>query len=144
MRIFLIAMLAVIAWPAFADEARTVDMTTPIKDEKGKSTKDLAEQAGKDDITCAACPVFTVGRAISHALNMLRMDGKDVSGEEVSGDQKWSRNILAERIRDSKSATLTVKEAALIEKLIGKAYPGEVIKQVIPLIDPNKKVPEIQ
>ena len=122
---------------AFADNSHVVDMTKPLVDEKGKAIPD-ATQAEKDDPSCAHCPVFTVGAAIARALNTQFPD------EQISGDQKWSRAVLADRIKNDKRAQLTVKEAQVIETVIGKAYSGLVIKQIVPLIDPNHKPPEIQ
>ena len=121
-----------------ADESRTVNMQTTIKDEKGKPAKDFA-YVTKEDPTCANCSLLTVGVVIARALNATFPDERDLSGE-----QKWARSVLADRLKDNKAATLTVKEADLIEKLVGKAFGGETIKQVVPLIDPNKKTPEIQ
>jgi hypothetical protein len=31
-----------------------------------------------------------------------------------------------------------------IEKVIGKAYPGYFIRQIVPVIDPNKPAPKIE
>lgn len=122
---------------AAGGDSLAVDMTKPLLDEKGKPIAD-ATQAEKDDPGCAHCPVFTVGAAISRALNTQFPD------EQITGDQKWSRSVLADRIKADKHATLTLKEAQLIETVVGKAYSGLVIKQIVPLIDPNHKPPEIQ
>lgn len=141
MKYFLmVALLVVLQLPQVgcADgSTRTVDMTKPILDEKGKPVTDMAE-ATKENPTCKGCPVFTVGTAISRALNGT------YQGENIAGDQKWARSILAARIKDDSSAKLTAKEVTLIVTLVEKAWPGDVIKQIIPLIDPNQKAPELQ
>jgi hypothetical protein len=91
------------------------------------------------DVTCRACSIFTVGTAISRALNSVFQDE-----QQLAGDQKWARSILADRVKTDKSARLTAAETDLIQKLVGKAYGGQIIKQIIPLIDPNHKPPEIK
>lgn len=123
----------------FAEDVKQfkIDMTTPLRNENGTPMKN-GEQATKDDPACEKCETATLGYAVSHALNLPFRDESDLPGE-----QKWARSLLADRIKDSKTAVLSAPETALIEKLIGKAYPGFVIKQIIPLIDPNHPAPKI-
>lgn len=130
--------LAFALHPAFAQEvAKTVNMETPVRDDKGAVAKDMTF-ATKDDMTCTKCPVLTVGTVISRALNASFPDEAN-----LPGDQKWARSVLAQRLKDDKAAKLTAKEAELIERLVGKGYGGDVIRQIMPLIDPNKKPPEL-
>jgi hypothetical protein len=137
--IWLILALIFTLPPAFAQEAaKTINMETSIKDDKGVPVKDLAFVT-KDDPSCAHCPVLTVGTVISRALNAVFADEPN-----LPGDQKWARSLLAQRLKDDKVAKLTAKEAELIERLVGKGYSGDVIRQIMPLIDPNKKPPDLQ
>lgn len=115
-----------------------INMTKPLMDEKGKPLINGFE-ATPTDPKCDKCPVLTIGSAISHALN-----GQYDDERGLDGGQKWARSALAERIAGQKDAHLTAKEADTIEKLVERAYGGLVIKQIVPLIDPNKKVPELQ
>jgi hypothetical protein len=52
--------------------------------------------------------------------------------------------LLDARIIHDSAAKITVGEAKEIELVIGKAYGPQVIMQIIPLIDPNKKPAELQ
>jgi hypothetical protein len=133
------AMLCAIALTVqAADVAPKADMTKPILDNKGQPIKDAFE-ATPNDPTCKMCPILTIGAAISHALSANFADEAS-----LSGDQKWARSLLGNRLRDETDAHLTAKEVAVIEKVVGKAFGGQIIAQIVPLIDPNHKEPEVE
>jgi hypothetical protein len=121
-----------------AEDIRTVDMTVPLLDEAGKPLKD-SSQATTEDPKCNKCGGFTLGIAIDHALKVRYADEQNLPGE-----QNWARALLGDRIKSDKAAKLTVKEADTIERLVMKAYQGPLIAQIVPKIDPNRKVPELQ
>jgi hypothetical protein len=127
-------MVATVAW---ADPV-IIDMTTVILDEKDKPIKDVIDK-DPADTNCVKCLDLTVGHAIAHALFFVAADESGVTAE-----QKWSWAVLAERVRDDKAATLTAPQAALIEKRLGKLYGGLVMLRVMPMIEPNRKPPEIE
>ena len=140
-RKWILLISLVVLLPVWADEPKAIDMTKALLDEHGKPARDFAE-ATKDDPQCESCPVLTIGVAIARALNMINLnDREDVA---LTGDQKWAMSELAARIRNAKEARLTVKEAEVIERRIGKAYTGPTIRQLMPVIDPNKKVPALE
>ena len=142
MKIFVLAVttLALFSHLAIAEDAKqhTIDMTIPMHDEDGSVSKHL-EPATKDDPKCEKCDPITLGFTINHALNLQFRDE-----ENLPGEQKWARSLLGERIKDDKAAALSAPEAALIEKVVEKAYPGYYIRQIIPLIDPNHRPPKVE
>jgi hypothetical protein len=121
-----------------AGDQLTVDMTQPLLDEKGKPAKDVAEITPADP-TCSKCAVLTRGVAIARALDASFDDERN-----LPADRKWARGLLGARIIHDSAAKITVGEAKEIELVIGKAYGPQVIMQIIPLIDPNKKPAELQ
>lgn len=123
---------------AWADAPPTIDMTVLIVDEQGHTMKYQGE-ASADDPDCKKCSQLTLGKAISFALNTSFQDERN-----MPGDQRWARSILADRIRSEKAANLTAKEVSTIETVVEKLYSGQIIKQIVPRIDPNRKVPDLQ
>jgi hypothetical protein len=137
-------MLA-IASPAFGQPSPVplaapgaIDMTVVLTDESGKPLPDAVGQDFKDDPSCARCPTLTLGHAVAHALFA------QLPGETVSGDQKWARGVLADKVRDAKAATLTAEEVVVIKRLIGGLYSGSVVVKAYPLLDPNAQPPKVQ
>jgi hypothetical protein len=130
----LIAMTSV----AVAEVAPTIDMTKVILDERHKPIKDALDR-DPSDVNCDKCPELTIGSAVAHALFYVEADEKDISSE-----QKWAWAALAERIRDNKAATLTNGQLNVIEKRLGKLYGGIVLLRVMPVLDPNRKPPEVE
>lgn len=119
--------------------SQPVDMTIILRTEKGDPIKDPTDRTD-DDKTCEKCRSFTLGRAIATALNGVYEDEKGLTFQ-----QRFDRASLANRIRDSKDATLTASEVALIERLIAKAgFIPLMIYQIAPLIDPNMKAGAVQ
>ena len=132
----LAALLCFLPMIALADP-RPIDMTTPLVDEVGKPMKDPFE-ASKDDPDCTKCAVLTLGHAVAHALFFPE------KGETLSGDQKWARGVLAQRVRDAKDAELTSEEITVIKAALAKVFGGIVLVQAYPLLDPNAKPPKVQ
>jgi len=136
--LFLAVSVFLFALPALADDQRAVDMTAVLHDGNGRVLKDFSEQA-QGDQACEKCPALTVGRAVDHALKARFPDEQNLPGE-----QSWARALLGDRVKADKAARLTLKEAETIERLVMKAYTGEVIAQIVPMLDPNRKPPELQ
>jgi hypothetical protein len=129
---------------AFAEPPTSVDMTTPIMDQNGQSVPDMTDRA-PDDKECnpqqrAKCPPLTVGHLVSLALNGAYEDEKSLGWQ-----QRFDRSALAKRIKDDKAAVLDSTETAAIERLLGKAgINGNMLYQVIEVIDPNAKAGKVQ
>lgn len=52
----------------------------------------------------------------------------ELDNERATGEQKFRRGLLAQRIYESNSAVeITVEEAALIKDRIGRGYPASVV-----------------
>lgn len=135
------AAVLLFAGPLLAEEkpAQTVDMTLVLLDADGKPMKDnfskppLKPGEVDPDPACDKCPVMSLGRA---AANVLFADFRD---EQISGEQKRARGDLAMRLRQDAHAALSADEAALLKRLIGKAYPPLIVMQAYPLLDPNSR-----
>ena len=119
------------------DAKSTVDMTTELKDQDNQPIKDEFERKGASD--CSKCPDLTLGSAAAHALFFVGPDEKDVTPE-----QKWAWSAWAMEIRKNKAVKLTAPESDLLYKRLGKLYGGIVLMRAMPLIDPNRKPPEIK
>jgi len=125
------------SFSAQAEPPRNVDMTTILTDENDQPIKDEFERRGALD--CSKCPDLTLGAAVTHALFFIGQDERDVTPE-----QKWAWAAWAMEIRKSNSVKLTNAEGDLLYKRLGKLYGGVVLMRAIPLIDPNRKPPEIK
>lgn len=131
-----------------APKSWTVDMTTVLVDDNNEPIKDqfdhkygLDDRGQSKDIdpTCAKCRDLTLGNAIAHSLFIVGSDEKDVTPE-----QKWAWSVYAEQIRNDKAASIDHVHGDLIYRRLGKMYSGLVLMRAMPLIDPNRKVPEIK
>ncbi len=116
---------------------RVVDMTTVLLDQDNQPIKDEFERKGASD--CSKCPDLTLGAAAAHALFFIGQDEKDVTPE-----QKWGWSTWAMEIRKNTAVKLTAPESDLLYKRLGKLYGGIVLMRAMPLIDPNRKPPEIK
>lgn len=141
MRAFSLAFLMSIG-TAMAQTPPTIDMTQVLLDEKGKPIIDAFEGVPdtKDPtkMDCSKCSELTLGRAIEHALFTVGQ-----SEANISGDQKFARAVLAERIVNDKAAHLTAAEITLIKREVGLLYNPLLIWRIFPLIDPNSKPGEV-
>lgn len=137
MKLLRIAVISLLAVAGAHAQERSVDMTTVLTDQDGAPIKDEFERKGASD--CSKCPDLTLGAASAHALFFVSQDEKDVSPE-----QKWAWSAWAMEIRKNKSVKLTAPESDLLYKRLGKLYGGIVLMRAMPLIDPNRKPPEIK
>ena len=122
---------------AAAPPGHTIDMTMVLQDEAGKPAKDTLVSEAKGDRDCANCPNLTLGAAVAHSLFATYPDERELSGED-----KWARARLAQRVKEDKAAALTANEVTLIKRLLAKAYGPIVLLQAYPVLDPNAKPPE--
>jgi hypothetical protein len=138
---FVSILFATILWAtaALADGEKpwTVDMTTVIVvDGKPVPNQFLRE---KDDPACDKCAPLTLGEATYRALCVG--GGND---REANWEQKWAWCKLGERMRYDARAMPTAAETKQIADHIGAMYGPLVIIVAMPLIDPNRKPPEIK
>lgn len=134
---FVSALVLLFATSALSDPL-VVDMTTVLTDQDGKVIPDQFTKE-TDDPTCAKCAPLTLGNAVAHALFFVSSDEKDVTPE-----QKWAWSVFADRIRRDQHAALTAAESDLVYRRLGKMYGGIILMRAMPLIDPNRKPPEIK
>ena len=135
------AALSLLCLPAFAGDP--IDMTAPLSDWDGKPMKD-ALQATIEDQTCTKCDDLTLGMAVTHAMLMVLRDDTGIDGA-----QRWQWQEIVRRVHKDKAAQLTAKEQAVIGDRLLKVYANlpngaVVIGAAMPLIDPNRKPPELK
>jgi hypothetical protein len=111
-------------------------LTTQLHLLNGQPVKDVGTQESGDP-DCAKCAPLTAGHAIANAL-LATVPGETT----VDASQKWARYDLAMRIIKG-PVTLTAAEVTVIKKCLGNAYGPLIIGQIIPIIDPNAKAPEV-
>jgi hypothetical protein len=101
----------------------------PVKDAYGlnPSDPDFAEKFEK-------CPDMTLGLAVSHALFASCEDERN-----LTGDAKWARGALADRIKDDEATELTAEEITVVKRLVGKLYNVAMVTWAMPLLDPVAK-----
>ena len=51
---------------------------------------------------------------------------------------------LADRVRKNPAAQLNAQETAKIEERLGKVFSPLVLSRVMPLLEPDRKPPEVQ
>lgn len=112
-------------------KGHTIDMSVQLKGEDGTPAKECVKLTD-DGKSCQDQGPVTLGHTVAHALNGLYGDEQN-----LSGDERFSRGMLAYRIRDEKHAVLSVEDLALIKKCVGKAYPPFLVAQIFPLVDPS-------
>lgn len=71
----------------------------------------------------------------SVACNALSFSFND---EQISGEDKAKRGLLAMRLYANPDIDLTIEEVALIKKLIGKAYGPIVVAQAWGMLEGKK------
>lgn len=138
--------------PAVAEDAPkfSVDMTATLTDWDGRPIKDAfqATQSNPprpdDDPACLKCDDLTLGTAIVRSmLLVLRGD------EAIEGGQRWAWEDKAKAWRKDPAAKLTGREQTIIGDRLIKVYANlpngsVVIGAAMPLIDPNRKPPELK
>lgn len=97
-----------------------IDFTKVLLDQDNNQISDPTI-SGKD---------LTLGRAASYALNASFQDEQQLSGEE-----KFKRGMLAFQIRDDDKADLKAEDVVLIKKVIGKAYSPLIVYRIYQMLD---------
>lgn len=77
--------------------------------------------------------VLTLGRAAMMALTFT------LPNETISGDEKFKRGLLAQRVYTDKVVDLSVDDLAKIKDLVGKMMSPPVVVRAFPLLDPQAK-----
>ena len=121
----------------------TVDMTTYVRDAQSKPILDFMTRADADDAqkdpACTSCKPLTMGVLLSRALV-----GSYKGEENLDIGQRIGRAMLATRIKDQTAAVLTIDEVKALEHVLQEAQlGGEILVQIVPVIDPNYKVPAL-
>ena len=101
-----------------------IDFTSVLFDFDGVALVDPTVQADKKQL-------LTLGRAASHALCASYSDEQN-----LSGDEKFRRGMLAYEIRENKSAELKAEDIATIKNLISKMFGAAVVFRAWPMLDP--------
>jgi|HubBroStandDraft_1064217.scaffolds.fasta_scaffold117420_3 hypothetical protein len=109
-----------------------IDMTTVLTDERGNPIPDPFEADPKDPQK--VLPPLTLGSAVAHALFAAFPDEQNLGWET-----KFTRGMMAERLRNNSEAELTTEELPVIKRLVGRLYGVAIVMKVIPLIDPTAK-----
>ena len=73
---------------------------------------------------------LTLKQVACNALNLMFQDEQNLSGEE-----KAMRGLLAMRIYANPDLDLTIDDVALIKKLIGKGYVPLIVAQVWDILE---------
>lgn len=117
--------------------AGAIDLTAPLHTETGAPMTECVKAAA-DGKGCDKSQVVTVGEAISHALFSTLPSDIGPRGESlVSGEVKWERGVLAEKVKGAKHITFSLAEATMIKKCVGELYSPLLVAQLFPLIDPH-------
>lgn len=105
-----------------------INFTQVIKDQDDQPLQDfITMQAnGNKEV------ILTLGRATSHAL--MAQD----QAEQISGEDKFNRGMLAFKVRDSADCELKVEDIALIKKQIAKLYSPIVVYRTYPMLDSSE------
>lgn len=134
--------------PALAADppGASIDLTKPLVTSSGKPMLDGSdEQAG--DPTCAHCPVMTVGRALRNILVTAwpqeQPDPRTGTGG-LTADQKWARWTLQTKLTSEQSVTLTSDEIDVLKRLLGYTPNIAIVGQLMPLLQPNARPPELK
>lgn len=76
-------------------------------------------------------PCMTLGSVIFQSLLATYNDEPGITGEE-----KFNRGRLAQKIQDQKAVDLTAEEVVLVKKLVGKLYTPIIVVQAYGMLDP--------
>ncbi len=116
MRISALVLAALVA--VWSSSASAIDFTQILTDLDGKPVKNSEIEV-------------TLGAAATHALLTPFPDEQNLSGEE-----KVKRFLLATKVREAKDVKLTIDELNMIKKLVGKAYAPLLVGRIWEIIDP--------
>lgn len=78
---------------------------------------------------------YTIGKICIEALTNTYQDETDLSGQE-----KFERWNLAQKLHGENQAEISVEEATLIKTLVGKGYGPVIVGPVYTAIDKIKRV----
>lgn len=126
---FVLAALLLSLSAAAPEAPRTIDMTAVINGTDGQPLKDTTKQL-PDDPKCDNCGSLTLGSVVAAALLMDRKDEPNLSSVD-----KAKRGVLALRLLDDKTATLTAPQIADITRLMN-IWPAIVVARALPMLDP--------
>lgn len=79
---------------------------------------------------------MTLGRAVAQALFAVHPDDAKVSGEE-----KFSRGMLALKVRSGGEVAVTAEEITLMKKVVAQSYGSLMVAKVWPLLDAATAAP---
>lgn len=118
-----------------ADEGRTVDFTTVIRDQDDNPITECADQSDRE---CKKTKEVTLGSVAFKALTNI---DRDSAGRvtELSPDESVKRGQLGLSIYKATSAKLTAEEIALIKKQISKIFSPMIVVRTFAILDPNAK-----
>lgn len=122
--LILIAIFSITSAVA-AEAAYTIDFTQILLDNDGKPIP----YDPKDNSPA------TLGAVASTALDTMISTEQNVTGEE-----KFHRGLLAARIKNDKAAVLSVEDLALVKKLIGEVYGPLVVAPAWMALDPSLQI----
>jgi len=140
-----LAVLAALTKLAGAQPAplHAVDMSVVLKDLHGKPIKDAFQQTANDP-TCEKCDDLTLAAAVTRVLLVRTKDDA-----QMDPLQSWALQDLARKVNLPGTVTLNAKERAVIVERLLKIYGGLSMQSVvlgaaIPLVDPERRVPELK
>ena len=89
-------------------------------------------------------PLKEGGTIITHGLIAFRALNADIPDDKVEPSVKYERYKLASRLHgpkaDKEPINLTIEDAALIKKLVGKVFPPFIMGQVWDALEEQKQV----
>jgi len=142
-------ILALASNPAAAAETppppalHVVDMAAVLRGIDGKPIKDAFQQTAADQ-ACEKCDDLTLAAAVTRVLLIRTKD--DANMDPL---QSWALQDLARRVNAPGPVTLNARERAVIVERLLKVYGGLnmqsiVLGAAIPLVDPERRVPELK
>lgn len=123
MRFVMMLAAALLTTSAFAVD---MDFSAVLTDQDGAPIIDCA---GPD---CASKPPLTLGKVAMRSLTASFEDERNLSGEE-----KFKRGQLAEKVYSGGSVALSAEDTALIKRLIAKGYGPLIVLKAWRLLDPT-------
>lgn len=108
----------------------SIDFTVVLNDQDESPLQDTLAMQANGGVKIN----LTLGRAVSHAL---MVQGNDE--QEMTGEQKFHRGMLAFKVRDSKDCELKVEDIVLIKKQLARLYSPVVIYRAYLLLDGGEK-----
>jgi hypothetical protein len=154
--IFLASILVLLSASAFAEDAKTIDMTQPVVI-SGATIKDVDTHDVGDwklitegpktgervdlDPNCDHCKPLTLGVMLGRTLKSIKRD----EDSKVTGPMRESWAAFAGKLKEDKTAKLSHGQIVLLNERIEAIVPsGELITLLKKMIDPayQPKLPE--